>query len=263
MNLYDRDYRTLLPDEEALWKAVSKRQSVKFGEFHITRGSIRDFPKAARHYIHLFPNNYLDIEELKDRVRLKREVQSFRKLLGSSVVGERKLCNFINKRRTYFIIGSILASYYNFGHHEAYLFREFRLGTSHEVDYLLVGKSSDGWQFVFVELEAPTGKITTKDGQLGEPIRKGLIQTAAWEAWLQSNYNSLQEAFLRAKQTDRDLPLEFSTFDISRLHYVVIAGRRADFNETTYRIRRRHSTRILHYDNLIDAANSVIGASTY
>ena len=54
-----------------------------------------------------------------------------------------------------------------------------------------------------------------------------------------------------------------------RFHYVVIAGRRSDFNERTYRIRRMRRASnprisLLHYDNVIDDTNQLLaGTSNY
>ena len=161
----------------------------------------------------------------------------------------------------------MLKSYFQFGHHEAYLFPEFQLGNSYQVDYLLVGKSSDGYSFVFVEFEAPVGNITLAAGDIGLAIRKGLTQLADWDAWIEAHYASLVETFDKFRRHDECLPHEFVTLDKSRIHYVVVGGRRADFNDRTYRIRRKaqkeRSELILHYDNLADAARNVIGEWTY
>jgi hypothetical protein len=268
MKLYDRDYSELLADEYAEWQSLQQQEVVrKIGTSEIRRSRFRDYPKAARHFIHLFPNNYLDIIELKDKSRLTDQLDEFHKLLDSDDVTERKLLNFINQNCTYFIIASILKTYFHFGHHEAYLFPEFQLGNSYKVDNLLIGKNSDGWHFVFVELEAPVGDITLKDGELGSAFRKGLTQVADWDIWLEAQYGSLVETFDKYRRIDMPLPREFMTLDKSRIHYVVIAGRRADFKDKTYRIRRKKhkdsSELLLHYDNLIDTARNIIGSSTY
>jgi len=42
----------------------------KIGTIAITESRFHEYPKAARHFTSLFPNNYLDIVELKDEVRL-------------------------------------------------------------------------------------------------------------------------------------------------------------------------------------------------
>ena len=144
---------------------------------------------------------------------------------------------------------------------------EFPLGTSYKADYLIVGKSSSGYELVFVELEAPEGRIKREEKYLGEVFNKGLNQINDWDSWLQGNYCSLKEIFYKSKKSDFSLPDEFYQLDTLRLHFVVIAGRRTDFNEDIYRIRlqkrdSREKIQLLHYDNLVDAADAVIGATT-
>lgn len=268
MNLYDRDYTILTPDEEAEFRLLKEQEVVnQNGNLNITKSLFRKYPKAARHYISLFPNNYLDIVDLEARERLNDEVARFRQLLDSKDVNESSILRFIREHRTYFIVASLLKKYFHFGHHETYLFPEFQLGNSYKADYLIIGKSSGGWEFVFVELEAPKGKITLSKGDLGEAFRKGEIQSDDWQTWLEARYSSLKETFDKSRRTDAALPDEFSTLDKSRLHFVVIAGRRTDFKDKTYQIQRKTRKEkkllLLHYDNLIDAATDVIGKPTY
>ncbi len=94
-----------------------------------------------------------------------------------------------------------------------------------------------------------------------------MAQIQDWEAWLEAHYCSLKETFGKYKRAGADLPAEFVTMDTSRLHYIVIAGRRMHFNDRTYRIQRKKRNDggewILHYDNLVDASQHVIGAATY
>jgi len=84
--------------------------------------------------------------------------------------------------------------------------------------------------------------------------------------WLERYFNSLVESFKKSKYNFDPLPDEFVYLDKSRIHYVVIAGRRSNFTDKTYRIRRdykRNSVLILHYDNLLDSARNIIGEITY
>lgn len=69
----------------------------------------------------------------------------------------------------------------NIENHEAYLFPEFQLGNLYKADYLLMGKSSVGFEFIFIELESPYGKITLNDGQLGAEFRDGISQLEDWK----------------------------------------------------------------------------------
>lgn len=270
MNLYKRDYSILTADEESEWERIKREDKemniAEFGELIIAYDSFRQFPKAARHFISYFPNHYLDIEELSEKERLTTQLDEFSKLLDSDGINERKILEFINCKHGYFLVASVL-KYYTFGHHDAYLFPEFQLGLSHRADYLLVGKGSGGWEFVFVELEAPTGKITRKNGDLGEAFQKGLRQIEDWDTWLDANYTSLKENFKKHKNIEKTLPDEFTTMDKSRIHFVVVAGRRNNFNDKTYRTQRKkfnnENILILHYDNIIDSAQNIIGMATY
>ena len=267
MKLHERDYMDLTDDERAEWQSWRQQEVVKVGKSEARRSRFRDYPKAARHFTSLFPNQYLDIVELKDEARLNEQLDCFRKLLDAPKVNERQILNFIKKECTHFIIGSILKNYYSFGHHDAYLFPEFPLGTSFKVDYVLSGKSSDGYSFVFVELESPCDDATLSNGDLGFSFRKGLNQIADWDVWLDGHFSSLAETFNKCKQEGESLPQEFVKYDKSRIHYVVIAGRRSDFLDKTYRTRRQklrdNTELILHCDNVVDAAQDVIGCATY
>jgi len=267
MNLYDRDYRTLTPDEESALQSTQAAQRQQLGKLTLTRGSIRDYPRAARHHLSFFPNNYLDICELQEADRLKSRLAEFAALFqpNSTELDERRILTFIRETRSYFIVGSLLKTYrFEFGHHDAYLFPEFALGTSFKVDYLLVGKGSGGWGFVFVEFEAPSANSILKDGSFGEPFRKGIGQIEDWRSWLQANFSSFRESLEKHKSEGRDLPSDFFKLDMTRLHFIVFAGQRKHFNDKTYRLRReRKDVQLLHYDNLIDSAGQLIGESTY
>ena len=117
------------------------------------------------------------------------------------------------------------------------------------------------------ELEGPVGNIALADGELGAVFRKGLAQVSHWETWLQANYSGFGETFEKHRRDADPRPGEFTMFDASRFHFVVVAGRRPDLKRRTYRIRREmkkdNRRLILHYDNLVDGAENVIGRATY
>jgi hypothetical protein len=267
VRLYKRDYTEMTTEEIATWNAMREAEIVgKLGDSVIRQSKFRDYPKAARHFDSLFPNNYLDPVELDDKERLLAQIDQFRDILNSEDVSERTILNFINSQAAYFIVVSVLKEYFHFGHHDAFLFPEFQLGISYKADYLLVGRSSGGWNFVFVELEAPMGQVTMKEGELGSVFRKGIEQVKCWDTWLQAQYSSLKETFDKNRRSGENLPDEFFALDKSRMNFLVIASRRSDFSEKTYRERRNmknSSILILHYDNLIDASKNVVGQSTY
>ena len=244
--LYERDYHLGLTEtEEQQYEEITGR---KFWEKRVSGfGRVNNFmayPKAARMCKSLFPNNYLDVAELRDVERLEHANEEFLSLLDN-----------------------IWGLSINIGNHGAYLFPEFQLGSSYKADYLLLGKSSGGFEFIFVELESPYGNITLKDGQLGAEFRDGISQLEYWKRWLPANYSSFGEIMRKYKNSAFDLPEEFYVLDMSRFHYVVVAGRRTDFRDKTYIIKRERKKAddidIIHYDNLFDFSNNLIGKQTY
>lgn len=268
MKLFERDYRYITETESQQYNEVCEKElymedgrKLKIGR----RNLFRQYPKAVRHNKQLFPNNWLDIVELEDTVKLKSVHDNFVNLLNSTC-NEQDILSYIKTNKAYFIIGSIFKNY-NFGHHEAYIFPEFQLGTDYRPDYLLVGKSSGGYEFIFIELEHPYGSITKDKGNLGTVFRKGLEQVTDWRIWIDKNFGSLRQFFSNnIKSTDR-LPLEFIDYDCTRIHYVVVAGRRKDFNDLTYNIKRDYLKKqdilLLHYDNIVDLSKNIIGKPTY
>ena len=270
MKLYSRDYTILEPDENQLWEELKAKEIV----FHegkptmIRKSEYKNFPKAARHYDSLFPNNFVDSIDLKDsKEDLSKSLNKFELLLNDKTITERNILNFIKDNNAWFIIGSILKNNYHFGHHALYIFPEFQLPPNYQADYLLVGQNSSGHHFVFVEFENPYKEITIKDGSFGTTIRKGIKQIDDWEYWIEQNFSNLKLVFEKQQNSKKILPNEFVNYDKSRIHYVVVAGRRNDFNDKTYRLQRNNFDQrklfVLHYDNLLDFSHDTIGALTF
>lgn len=252
------------------WEVLKEKEIVHRigkGDLAVRKSLYREYPVAVRHYISLFPNNHLDIVDLQKKDYLTSLTEEFYRLIDNPDSNERSILNWIREKNAYFIIASIMKGSYSFGHHDAFIFPEFQLGNTYQADYLIVGKSSGGYEFIFVELEHPNKNITLKDGHMGDALRKGERQVTDWKGWLQSNYITLFETFKKYKSPNQDLPEEFMKFDSSRIHYVVVAGRRDDFNERTYQLKRQkrlsENILLLHYDNLYDSAMALIGESTY
>ena len=273
MNLYKRNYLNgLIKDEKAEYDAILfEERSGMAG--NVRRNLYHKYPSAVRKWISLFPNNYLDFVEIKNNVGIfQGKNDMFLKLLSTTKSSERDIINFIKNETAFHIIGSILRGCaLRIGHHGAYLFPEFQLGSSFQADYLIIGNNSGGYEFVFVELESPraTGnkKITTKNGDLGGVFRDGINQVEDWDQWLQGNYHSLSDYFYKQIKPKDSLPKEFSVFDISRMHYVVVAGMRNDFHEKTYLKAREYKDNrkihLLHYENLYDFASEIFEYPTY
>lgn len=270
MKLYKNDYSTISAADRIVWEDLRAKEIVyRDGKPTSLRKSLySDYPKSVRHFISLFPNNFIDAADLtKSSKQLNTTLTQFETLLNNTATTERDLLNFIRVNEAYFIIGSLLKNNYTFGHHGLYVFPEFKMPPNYQSDYLLVGKNSDGYHFVFVELENPYGDITLQDGSYGSTLRKGLKQIEDWEIWIEQNFSNLKLVFEGLQNKNDVLPKEFRDFDKTRVHFVVVAGRRKDYSERTYRQRRNNLEQrkllVLHYDNLIDYTKATIGTSTY
>ena len=276
-----RDYRHITLTEKETYERILAQEETgrKFGKIN----HYNDFPEAVKHYLSLFPNNHIYLNDMKAKCDLHSINGAFYSLIHCPETNEQDVLRFINHEpQAFHIIGSIfiacgfhvgrddpisMVDGFNVGHHGAYLFPEFCLGEDYRADYLLIGKGSGGFEFIFVELEKPNGYVTLKNGHLGQVIRSGENQIEDWKLWIDANFATLQDFFNSEKQIGATLPTEFCHYDSTRMHYVVVGGKREDYNDTTYSIRRRkeHETGIvmLHYDNLFDASESLLERNTF
>ncbi len=270
MKLYDTDFHKISEEDRKLWEQLKEKEIIYLGgkPTAIRKSLYRDYPKSVRHNLSLFPNNFIDaVDLLQTKEQLTKTLKKFEDLLNQEDTAERAILNFIRDNNAYFIIGSILKNNYTFGHHALFLFPEFKMPPNYQADYLLVGENSAGHHFVFVELENPYGNITLQDGSYGTTIRKGIKQIEDWEIWLEQNFSNLKLVFEGLQNNKLILPKEFRDFDKTRVHFVVVAGRRNDYSERTYRQRRNNLEQrklfVIHYDNLIDFSEKTIGTTTY
>ncbi len=270
MKLYKIDYSTISKEDRLKWENLKVKETEKKNgvSLFLKKSLYREYPKSVRHYTSLFPNNFIDgIDLIKSSKELNQNLLEFEILLNNLSLTERDILNFIRDKEAYFIIGALLKNNYSFGHHALYIFPEFKLPPNYQVDYLLVGKNSEGYHFVFVEFENPYGDITLKDGTFGITIRKGIKQIEDWEFWLEQYFSNLKLVFENMQNKNEILPNEFRDFDKTRIHFAIVAGRRNDYTDRTYRSRRKNleerKLHIIHYDNLIDFASEAIGSNTY
>lgn len=266
--LYKQDFRNLNDSDQKRSdladKNFEKDSFENDGAFSISGlNSYWNVPRSIVHNRQLFPNNYLNTNDLKNPENINR--LEFLSAIIKEDRSEREILNYINNTESYFIIGSIFQNF-QFGHHNAFLFKEFPLFPNYIADYLLIGKNSHGYHFVFVELESVFGNITVKSGDFGATIRKGLKQIQDWDFWLESNFNTLK-IYFEKHLGNKLLPKEFTNFDKTRINHVIIVGRRTDFNEKTYRLKRKlHQSEnilLLHYDNLIEDSFSLLKYGNY
>lgn len=252
-SLYSRDYTTLTVDETKKKEEYLRCTDV-IDVLNIK--PINSYPLAVRHNISLFPNNYIELMGIKAMYNIQKINSDFLKLISNEGCLEREVLNFINHTPAYHIVASILKDRFPFGHHELYLFKEMWLGKDYRADYVLIGKGSGGYKIVLIEFEKPNGRITLKDGHWGEAFRKGDYQVGDWRAWMDANFQIFSNDLASVKG-ERELPEELKKYDHTRFHYVVVAGRRGNFSDTTYRVartKRQDNILMLHHDNLYDSS---------
>jgi len=260
--LYKRDYRILTEIEEKQLQraeeyfAKHKKDGYSYSQLSKYHKML---PQPAYNFKSYFPNNYIHSGYDTSNSTLDKGLKGFKDLLQDDNIDERTVLNFINNNEYYFILNSIFFNY-NFGHHDAYLFKEFELPPNYIVDYLLVGKNSSGYEFIFIEFEHPSKEITLADGSLGNSFRKGIKQIEDWDEWIDANFQNLRAMFKKYQNPNKNLPAEFYELDKTRIHYLVIAGKRKHFNEKTYRLKRKgiNNIKILHYDNIIDTTELIV-----
>lgn len=206
---------------------------------------------------------------MKDKEKIQSICEEYKQFLDTNP-NEQQLLAFINNNEYYILVASLF-KFYNFGHHEAFMFKEFQIGTDFRADYVLVRKGSGGYEFIFVEFEHPSENAFLKGTQdLGNSYRKGINQVNDWRRYLEKYFNTITTVFRKSLKMNDNLPSEFLENDSTRRHYVVVAGRRDhyEFNKMkTYEIRRNEektsNIKIIHYDNLYDYALNMIDKDSF
>lgn len=131
---------------------------------------------------------------------------------------------------------------------------------------MLVGKSSDGFHFVFVECESINGSVITNDEVFGESIRKRKTQIENWLFFLEHQWNDVYYKLLEKANDNSSLPKEFTYYDSSRIHFLVVAGRRSVYTENARRRVReedKKGIKIINYDRWCETALKKTNTITY
>lgn len=263
MNLYERDYTLVLTDEEkeALKQETeySNRPGLKsnrgFPRFSHPDKGVRDF---LWHKRSMFPNNYLHFGKFRD-LNFDEEAVEFSNILSKSM-SEQDFQRYIKENKKWFIPGSIFLDY-NFGHHDAYLFPEQKLGTDYIADYMLLGKNSDGYSIVLVEFEdANTDFILKSSNTEAESVRKGITQIRDWKRWMDSN----KDFFMK------NCGLYSYGIDIptSRIYYYLVVSRREYMDERATELRSQliyemQNLKIVSFDRLVDNVRKLKGHNSW
>lgn len=252
MNLYDRDFSTPNSKEEVdaleaekQWEAIPGiKTPATAPRFAHADENVRDFLWHARS---LFPNNHLNPISIK-KMDLVAEATAYTAALDSAS-NETAIQTYIKSNRKWFIPAALFRDF-NFGHHDSYLFPEQRLGSEYQVDYMLLGKNSDGYSIVLVEFEDVNVayKLSTSNSESAS-VRKGLSQINDWKRWMDNNRSYFLNSF---GLTSRGI-----TVPSSRIYYALVVSRRKYHDETGRDIRSQtmHQTpnlKIVSYDRLAD-----------
>lgn len=277
MSLFKKDYSNLTKEELTAIEEYEKadqngKDTPVKGIKLLTRNDVIKQMKIILNYPFIknfksiFPNNHLNTYHLRsNKLDYINKLEDFIQLIDNQNTSERDILNFIRSEEAHFIISSAL-NFTSFGHHDRYIFQEVPLPPNHQADFLVIGKNSDGFHFLLFELENPYKGITTKDGSFGLTIRKGLSQIDDWKSWMDKNFTTLKNVLVKLKNPKLNLPTEFYEYDNTRFHYIVVAGRRENFSEKTYRLARtlkQQGTIVIHYDNLIDESEKLIESGRY
>ena len=166
----------------------------------------------------------------------------------NSAKKEGDVQKYIKSNQKWFIPISIMKAY-DFGHHFSCVVPEYQLGAEYRLDYLLIGKSSLGYQFVFVEFEDVNVdyRLKTANSET-DKVRKGLNQIRDWKRWIEQH----REYFLGGegiRKIAHNVPLW-------GVRYCLVVGRRNRMDDISNQLRgelqRDAGVTIMSYDRLVD-----------
>lgn len=194
------------------------------------------------------PSNFY-VYEMKDYHLLDCKRES-KELLGiiNSAKKESDVQSYIKNNQKWFIPLSILKAY-DFGHHFSCVVPEYQLGAEYRLDYLLIGKNSLGYQFVFVEFEDVNVdyKLKTNNSET-DKVRKGINQIRDWKRWIDQN-----KAYFLSSDGIREIANNVSPWGF---RYALVVSRRERMDDMSNQLRgemqRDLGVAIMSYDRLVD-----------
>lgn len=162
---------------------------------------------------------------------------------------ENDIQSYIKRNEKWFIPLSILKDY-DFGHHFACVVPEYSLGAEYKMDYLLIGKNSLGYHYIFVEFEDVNVefKLKTSNTESYE-VRKGIAQIRDWKMWI-DRHKEYFEKSEGISEFDRNIPKW-------AFNYCLVVGRRGKMDDASNLLRGQIQSenldlKIITYDRLID-----------
>lgn len=130
------------------------------------------------------------------------------------------------------------------------------MGSEYCVDYMLLGKNSDGYSLILVEFEnANTPFIIQSQVLESNDVRKGITQIRDWKRWMDEN----RQYFLKSTglyNKSIDIPT-------ARIYYCLVVSRRKFLNEPARELRSQltyeaNNLKIMTYDRLVDHITQLI-----
>lgn len=256
----------ILSPEELLEKeSITKEHTKKVGNITvITSGRGLKYSERMVASDSLFPCFHI-YPFIKNKENEALKLKSLSDIINNPTSTERDILKFFSNSRNLNLL-SVLFANYRFGHHDQYIFREFPLPNANQIaDFLLIGKNSDGYHEIFVEFEAinssKLSKVFTKDRREGVILRKGREQTQDWENSLTKLYVAHSAKLREYVNPSKVLPTELQENSPFRRNYLIVAGRRKDFQnnyETRLQIEAHNNVKIIHYDNIIESIQKTL-----
>ncbi len=194
------------------------------------------------------PSNFY-VYEMADYRLLdcKREAKELLDIINSSKK-ESDLQSYIKSNQKWFIPLSILKAY-DFGHHFSCVVPEYQLGAEYRLDYLLIGKNSLGYQFVFVEFEDVNVdyRLKTSNSET-DKVRKGLNQIRDWKRWIDQN-----KGYFLGADGIKEIAYNVAPWGF---RYCLVVGRRDRMddmsNQLSGELQRDFGVTTMSYDRLVD-----------
>lgn len=243
-----------------------EKANLKFWKDQVRKAgySTEELPEKYQYVDSFFPNNFLNDCNLFSKENKKRILNSYycyKKLLDDSSTKETDLTfNFLYKEENRLLLMGIIDRFGE-AHHALcrYAFPEFLKGKADFVpDVLLIGHDSNGYHLFFVEFESPYGTIVSNKGKnFGETIRKGINQITDWKRWIPQHYNQISEELDKHAYEWKQKPKELGVYREPFIHYVVVAGRRKDYETSEIKqlieeTKKNDNIHVMNYDSFAE-----------
>lgn len=183
----------------------------------------------------------------------------FKEIISADGATERLAHEFL-KQYPYVLIHLFCHSW-NF----YYSFPEFRLGTDHRADFLVLSADSGAWHAQLIELEGPHDKVYNKDLTPSRKLNWAVRQTMDWDEFTRAHRQSLLHEIAKLVRplgviSQNNLMATGARADVEILHpktyvhfyYHVIIGNSKSFSEPERQAHARFSgpNNVVTYDRV-------------